>query len=114
MLKFQVVDSNFEIESLLGTVLSQTPLAFNTIIKSLFACALGTPPSVRLCQQQKTPGAGFLVVLMNLCIPLGLVTLSIYMYKGRVPEKKSVFLMVFCQTGGRGVSEGSEKTILLF
>ena len=33
--------------------------------------------------------------------------------KGRVP-KKNVFFMVFCQTGGRGVSEGSEKTILLF
>ena len=33
---------------------------------------------------------------------------------GRGPKKKYVFLMVFCQTGGRGVSEGSEKTILLF
>ena len=33
--------------------------------------------------------------------------------KGRVPKKKYVFLMVFCQTGG-GVGEGSKKTILLF
>ena len=29
-------------------------------------------------------------------------------------KRKNVFFMVFCQTGGRGVSEGSEKTILLF
>ena len=33
---------------------------------------------------------------------------------GKGAEKKPVFFMVFCQTGGRGVSEGSEKTILLF
>ena len=33
---------------------------------------------------------------------------------GKGSEKKSVFFMVFCQTGGRGVSEGREKTILLF
>ena len=39
---------------------------------------------------------------------------KIIVYTGRVPKKKSVFFMVFCQTGGRGVSEGSEKTILLF
>ena len=29
-------------------------------------------------------------------------------------KKNPYFFMVFCQTGGRGVSEGSEKTILLF
>ena len=34
--------------------------------------------------------------------------------KGKGAEKKPVFSMVSCQTGGRGVSEGSEKTILLF
>ena len=33
---------------------------------------------------------------------------------GKGAEKKTVFFMVFCQTGGREVSEGSEKTIMLF
>ena len=33
---------------------------------------------------------------------------------GKGSEKKPVFFMVFCQTGGRGVSEGSKKTIKLF
>ena len=33
---------------------------------------------------------------------------------GKGSEKKPVFFMVFCQTRGRGVSEGSKKTILLF
>ena len=33
---------------------------------------------------------------------------------GKGSEKKTVFFMVFCQIGGRGVSKGSEKTIMLF
>ena len=37
-----------------------------------------------------------------------------HLTKGRVPKIKNVFVMVFYHTGGGGVSEGSEKTILLF